>query len=144
MPEEYDPRFYTSVDWAISKPDLKQLRRTRAVVIVNDDKIAAERYAPGFSKDTPLLGWSMTNGVINLLDGIMVREGQLSLNGVLSVPEWREPSDPRQKVTLDHLLHMTSGLRFNEDYGNPFEDVIYMLLGVPDMGGCASRKFPEL
>lgn len=144
MPEEYDPRFNTALDWAFSEPDSKQLRRTRAVVIVNDGKIVAERYAPGFSKDTPLIGWSMTKGVINALVGIMVREGQLSLNGDLSLPEWREPNDPRREVTLDHLLHMTSGLRFNEDYGNPLEDVIYMLLGVPDMGGYASRKSLEV
>jgi CubicO group peptidase (beta-lactamase class C family) len=144
MPEEYDPRFNTALDWAFSEPDSKRLRRTRAVVIVHNGIIVAERYALGFSKDTPLLGWSMTKGVINALVGIMVREGQLSLNGVLPVPEWREPNDPRQKITLDHLLHMASGLRFNEDYGNPLEDVTYMLLGVPDMGAYASRKSLEV
>ena len=144
MPEEYDPRFNTALDWAFSEPDSTRLRRTRAVVILHNGKIVAERYAPGFSKDTPLLGWSMTKSVINALVGIMVREGKLRLNEPVTVPEWHKPDDPRRKITLDHLLHMTSGLRFNEDYGNPLEDVTYMLLGVPDMGAYASRKFLEV
>jgi CubicO group peptidase (beta-lactamase class C family) len=141
MPEEeYDPRFDTALNWAFSEPDSTRLRRTRAVVVLRHGKIVAERYVPGFSRDTPLLGWSMTKGVINALVGIMVREKRLSLNGLLPVPEWREPNDPRRKITLDHLLHMTSGLRFNEDYGNPLGDVTYMLLGVPDMAAYASRN----
>lgn len=144
MPEEYDHKFNTALDWAFSEPDSTRLRRTRAVVILHNGKIVAERYAPGFSKDTPLLGWSMTKGVINALVGIMVREGKLHLNEPVPVPEWQEPDDPRRRITLDHLLHMTSGLRFNEDYGNPLEDVTYMLLGVPDMGAYASRKSLEV
>jgi hypothetical protein len=55
MPEEYDHRFNTALDWAFSEPDSTRLRRTRAVVILHNGKIVAERYAPGFSKDTPCL-----------------------------------------------------------------------------------------
>jgi CubicO group peptidase (beta-lactamase class C family) len=133
-------RLDAAVDWAFSEPDPKRPRRTRAVVVVYKGHIVAERYAPGFSKDTSLLGWSMTKSVINALAGILAKEGRLSLNGPVSVPEWQKPGDPRGRITLDHLLHMSSGLRFDEDYRNPLKDVTYMLLGVPDMAAYAAQK----
>ncbi|MGA1875399.1 MAG: serine hydrolase domain-containing protein [bacterium] len=110
------------------------------MVIAHKGSIVAERYAPGFNKDTPLLGWSMTKSVINALVGILVKEDRLSLNSPLPVPEWQEESDPRRRITLDHLLHMSSGLRFHEEYDNPLADVTYMLLRVPDMASYAARK----
>jgi hypothetical protein len=33
------------------------------VVVVYDGRLVAERYAPGFHKDLPLLGWSMAKSV---------------------------------------------------------------------------------
>jgi CubicO group peptidase (beta-lactamase class C family) len=140
MPEEHDPRFEQALDWAFSEPDPQQLRRTRAVVIVRKGRIVAERYAPGFSRDTPLLGWSMAKSVMNGLVGILIKTGRLALNAPLPVPEWQEPNDPCRRITLDHLLHMSSGLHFDESYGNPLADVTYMLLGVPNMGAYAARK----
>ena len=53
-----------------SNPEL--LQNTRAALVVYQDKIIAERYAEGFDKNTPLLGWSMTKSVTNALAGILV------------------------------------------------------------------------
>jgi len=142
LPEKYADHFDPVLDWAFAEPDPQRLRRTRAVVILHKGKIAAERYAPGFDRDILFLGWSMTKSVVNALVGIMVKKGQLSLAGSLPVPEWQSASDPRRGITLDHLLHMTSGLSFNEDYRNPLNDVNCMLLSAPDMGGYALRKAP--
>jgi len=140
MPEEYVPAFVPALDWAFSEPDPARPRCTRAVVVMLEGVIVAERYAPGFDKDTPLLGWSMTKSVMNALTGILIKNGRLTLDAPLSVPEWRKADDRRQRITLDHLLRMTSGLRFKENYRNPLGDVTNMLFGVPDTAAYASRK----
>ncbi|HSB68145.1 MAG TPA: serine hydrolase [Candidatus Methylomirabilis sp.] len=129
-----------AVESAFSEPDPVRLRRTRAVVVVHDGRILAERYAPGFTPATPLLGWSMTKGVINALTGILVSDKKLGVGDHAAVPEWQGPGDPRRNITLDHLLRMTSGLEFEEDYRHPLEDVTFMLLAAPDMAGYAARK----
>jgi CubicO group peptidase (beta-lactamase class C family) len=140
MVEALDPHLASVLESAFTSPDGKQPTGTRAVVILHHGRIVAERYAPGFRKDTPLLGWSMTKTVMNALVGIMVKEGRLSLQDPVPVPEWRDPRDPRRKITLHNLLQMSSGLRFREDYGNPLQDVTTMLFGVPDAASYAARK----
>lgn len=129
-----------ALEWAFSEPDPAFLRRTRAVVVIYKHRLVAERYAPGFTKDTPLPGWSMTKSVINALVGVLVKEGKISLGDAVPIPEWRRSGDPRRKITFDHLLRMTSGLQFNENQSNPLADVTYMLLGVPDVGAYAAAK----
>ncbi len=133
-------RLDTALQWAFSEPESALPRRTRAVVVVHENRLAAEHYAPGFTKDTPLLGWSMTKTVINALVGVLVKEGKISLGDAVPMPNWQEPGDPRRKITWDHLLRMTSGLQFNEDQSNPRADVTYMLLGAQDMAAYAAAK----
>ena len=128
------------IEEAFSEPDPKKLRRTRAVVVVYKGQIIAEHYAEGFSPDTPLLGWSMTKSVINALVGILVMQEKLSLEDRDLMQEWRKTEDPRREITIDQLLRMKSGLRFSEDYSNPFRDAIFMLLGTGDSAAYASGK----
>ena len=67
------------------------------------------------------------------LVGILVGQGQLSIDEPASIPEWKEPGDPRRAITLDQLLRMSSGLRFMEEYEkNPLSDVNIMLFLKPD------------
>jgi CubicO group peptidase (beta-lactamase class C family) len=88
--------------------------------------------------DTPQLGWSMTKSVMNALVGILVEEGRLTIRDPAPVPEWRSAGDPRGAITLDHLLRMSSGLHFTEDYQDPFSDVVQMLFARPDAGAFAA------
>ncbi|WP_181234488.1 serine hydrolase domain-containing protein [Enhygromyxa salina] len=109
-----------ALDAAIGEPDPAAPRRTRAVVVVYDGRLIAERYAEGFDASTPLPGWSMAKSVTNALIGLLVGRGELELDGPAPVPEWREdPDDPRAAITISQLLRMSSGLAFEERYG-PF------------------------
>ena len=128
-PEIDETKLKEALDAAFAEPDPARLRRTRAVVIVYQGRIIDERYAQGFSQNTPLIGWSMTKSVINALIGILVGERKLSLEDRDLLPEWSKPGDPRRAITLDHLLRMSSGLEFAEEYTHPLKDVVSMLLG---------------
>jgi CubicO group peptidase (beta-lactamase class C family) len=127
------------INRAFAEPDPAKLRRTRAVIVLYDGRIIAERYADGFTRETPQHGWSMTKSVINALVGILVKEGKLRLQEPAPVPEWRSPGDPRAAITLDELLRMSSGLRFIEDHKIPL-DLLRMLLAEPDTGAYAAAK----
>lgn len=128
-----------AMDKAFSEPDPKKPRRTRAVVVVYDGRIIAERYAPGFSQSTPLLGWSMTKSVTNALIGILVGQGRLLIQEPAPVPEWSGADDPRGAITLDQLLRMSSGLKFIEEYTKN-SDATCMLFGTHDTAAYAASQ----
>ncbi|MES2453098.1 MAG: serine hydrolase [Pseudomonadota bacterium] len=110
---------------------------TRAIVVVQRGKIVAERYAPGFDRNSRLLGWSASKSIGGTLVGLLVGDGVLKLDAPAPVPEWQGAGDPRGKITLRQLLTMSSGLRFVERY-DPGTDSIAMLFAASDMGGLAA------
>lgn len=122
----------------------KALQGIRAVLVVHRGGIAAEHYDTGFGAETKLVSWSVGKSFVHGLAGIMIRNGKIALDTPLPVPEWREQAgDPRQAITLDDALHMSTGLQFSEDYVDMLtSDVITMLFGAgnPDMGHYAADK----
>ena len=141
LPQQVDRvAFEKGVKAALAEPDSAHPRRTRALVVVYGGRIAAEGYAPGFDATMPLIGWSMSKMAINALVGIAVQDGKLTLADSALLPEWRGDADSRRDITLDQLLRMTSGLRFNEDYTDHSSDVIQMLFVQGDKAGFAAAK----
>ncbi len=114
-----------------------RLRNTRAVAVVEDGRLVAERYADGFGADTPLLGWSMTKSVANAMVGRLVGEGLLDTAATGLLPAWAD--DDRSSISLDDLLRMSSGLAFEEVY-DPGTDVTEMLFTPTDAGAYAASK----
>lgn len=108
--EPRDPALKRALDNAFLEPAQPPFRNTKAVVIVKDGKVIAERYADGYSKDAPILGFSMTKSVINALIGVLVRQGKLNVRDPAPIAAWRKPDDPHRAITVDHLLKHTSGL----------------------------------
>lgn len=103
---------------------------TRAVVVVKDGELVAERYADGFDAETPQLGWSMSKSVAELMTGMLVEQGVVSLDDDHLRPEW---TDERADITVEDLLRMQSGLEWDETYdlGTPITRMLYL---EPDMG----------
>jgi len=128
-----------AMDAAFAEPDPENLRKTRAVVVVYDGQLIAEHYAPGFSLNTSQLGWSMSKSVTNALVGVLVQQGKLELHRPAPVTEWQKTGDPRQKITLDQLLRMSTGLAFSEEYA-PFSDAVYMFYDSYDFAAYAAKK----
>ena len=89
---------------------------TRALLIVHNNQIVAEQYAPGYNKNSMFLGWSMAKSVTGALIGILVKQGKLSVTEPAPVALWQNTKDGRQNITIGNLLQQTSGLDFKEDY----------------------------
>ncbi len=129
------------VDQAFQEEDPKNPCRTRAVMVVKDGWVVAERYAEGITADQRLPGLSLAKSVTNAMVGILVGEGRLDLHAPFPAPEWDHPHDPRNRITLDHLLRMNSGLKFVEYYAPiPGADAIQMLFFEADAAAFAARK----
>lgn len=117
--------------------DLNNLIRTRAVIVAYNGQLISEKYAPGFSRKSKFLGWSMTKSVINALVGILVKDKKLDIDEPASIPEWNNSDDVRRAITLRHLLQQASGLDFKEHYGSK-SDVTEMLFLRNDTGAFAA------
>mgnify|MGYP003640461591 CR=1 FL=1 len=142
--DSLDPGARTALDdsvaWAFQEPGGDVLLQTRAVLVVHEGKLIAERYAEGTTRETPLLGWSMSKSVTAALVGLLVKEGKLDVMQPAPVAEWQGPEDPRAAITLDMLLRMSDGLDYSEDYAGPFADVLHMLYLSDDFGGYTASR----
>ncbi|MFZ2430760.1 MAG: serine hydrolase [Lutibacter sp.] len=119
-----------AVENAFDCEGYEQKNRTRAVVVLYKDQVVAEKYAKGFSRETKLLGWSMTKSITSAVLGVLEKQGKISLSQNKLFQEWE--NDDRSKITLNNLLQMNSGLEWTEDY-NTISDVTKMLFLEPDM-----------
>lgn len=131
QPQIDDDQLRQTLDEAFSEPGQDKLRRTRAVVVVYDGRIIAERYAEGFNQDSKLIGWSMTKSITNALVGILVKQGKLRLGDPAPIKTWE--TDDRKNITLNDLMHASSGLAWEENYGGP-SGATNMLFKKKDMG----------
>jgi CubicO group peptidase (beta-lactamase class C family) len=128
-----------ALDAAFAEPGPDKSKKTRAIIVVFDGRLVAERYARGFHKDMPLLGWSMSKSVTNALVGIQVKSGVLDIKTPAPVTEWQNDGAPRREITLDQLLRMSAGLEFEESYLPP-DDTTRMLFESYDFAAYAADK----
>ncbi|KLT70722.1 serine hydrolase domain-containing protein [Flavobacterium sp. ABG] len=108
-----------------------KLKRTRAVVVLYKDKLIAEKYDTGFTKDSRILGWSMTKSLTSAAFGVLVKQGKIDIYKPAPIAEWK--NDDRKNITVNDLLHMNSGLEWEENYST-ICDATKMLFQSEDMG----------
>ncbi|MDP9057344.1 MAG: beta-lactamase family protein [Pseudomonadota bacterium] len=116
---------------------------TRAILVMHDGRIVGERYAPGYDRNTRMLGWSMAKSVTGVMIGLLVADGRLRLDQPAPVPLWQRPGDPRGEITLRELLQMRSGLRHREEADPVYDaDTVRMLFldGRDDMAAYAEAQ----
>jgi CubicO group peptidase (beta-lactamase class C family) len=105
-------------------------KRTRAVLVIYKDKIIAEKYGSGIDKNSKILGWSMTKSITATMFGILQKQGKIDINKPAPISEW--VNDERSKITINDLLHMNSGLEWEEKY-DKICDATKMLFQAEDM-----------
>lgn len=99
-------------DWAFDRESAEQV--TLSLMVIHKGRIIHERYAPGIDMTTRTRTWSTAKSVGVTLFGILSDQGRMSLDEPLGhewLPAGRSPeSDPRNSITLRHVLNMSSGL----------------------------------
>jgi CubicO group peptidase (beta-lactamase class C family) len=121
---------YTKLNAAVNKAFDQIKDRTRAVIVIYKDKIIAEKYATGFNKNSKILGWSMTKSLTATYFGILQKQGKIDIMKPAPIAEWK--NDKRSKITINDLLHMNSGLEWEEHY-DKICDATKMLFQAEDM-----------
>jgi CubicO group peptidase (beta-lactamase class C family) len=132
-----DPGINEALTREFTEQPSQRPRYVKAIVVVKDGHVIAERYAPGFALDTPLLSYSVAKSFTNALLGILVRQGRLRIDQPAGAPEWKQPGDPRNAVVIDDLLRMDSGIDAPET-GSGFDPVAQMLYDKDDMAAFAA------
>lgn len=105
-------------------------RQTRSVIVIYKDHIIGEQYEAPFTKETSILGWSMTKSIQSTMVGILVDQQGFNIYDPAPIDLWKD--DERSKITTHNLLQMNSGLSWVEDY-NTISDVTRMLFLDSDM-----------
>jgi CubicO group peptidase (beta-lactamase class C family) len=115
VPVSGSPAMMRALQSGFDAPGEKKLQ-TRAIVVLKDGELVGEAYADGIHADTPLLGWSMAKSVTALLAGLLYSDGYWTQSSPLNLPEWQ--GDGRKDITLGHAVQMTTGLDWEENYGD--------------------------
>ena len=125
LPSNVDQeKLQSAIDKHFNEVKGENVRNTRALLVLQGNQLIAEKYAPGFDKDTKQLGWSMGKSIMSTLTGILVQQGEIDINLPTGIEAWK--NDERENITWSQLLQMNSGLEWEENYGS-ISDVTKML-----------------
>ncbi len=105
-------------DWAFDRESPEQV--TLSLLVLHRGNIIHERYAPDLDIGTRTRTWSTAKSIASTLIGMLVDQGRLSLDEPLGfpfLPESADGDDPRSKITLRHVLNMSSGLKTVDNQG---------------------------
>jgi len=95
--------------------------KTVAFMIIQNDSIYYEKYFKGYDEASIVPSFSMAKSVTSILIGCAIDDGLIkSVDEPITnyLPQLKK--NGLDKVTIKHLLQMTSGINFNESYVNPF------------------------
>ena len=111
--------------------------KSRAVVVIYKDQIIAEKYGDDFSKDSRILGWSMTKSIMSTVFGVLQHQNKINIQDKAPIESWQK--DARKKITINNLLQMNSGLEWDENY-DEISDATKMLFLERDMTKMQEEK----
>ena len=97
--------------------ELLEANKTRAFLVLHNNRVVYERYFDGVTATTPLPGFSISKTLAAVLVGCAIDDGLLPATDarlVSLIPELSSKSG-YSDITLDHLLRMVSGIDFEEE-----------------------------
>ena len=93
---------------------------THGLMVIRDGYVIAEQYFQGYNRNSILESFSVAKSFSSCLIGISLDQEwipNLNMPIYTVFPQWQQPGTPaiKKRITLCHLLTMTSGLRWNLD-----------------------------
>lgn len=102
---------------------LEDFDHNLAFVVIKNDSILFEHYAEDYSSERIVTTFSVSKSIISMLIGVAIDEGKInSLQDPIVNYLPKLDKDEFGKITIEHLLKHTSGIRFKERYVNPFNN----------------------
>lgn len=130
------PDNYQLNDSTIATKGFLDFTLTDALLIIQHDSIKYEYYGNGFKQNDHHISWSMAKSVVSALVGIAIQEGKIkSIEQTVTdyLPDFKGTG--YDNVRIKDVLQMSSGVGFNEDYGDFNSDINvmgrYFALGMP-------------
>lgn len=98
--------------------------QTTALVVIKGDTITHESYYKGTNAEDRRISWSMSKSFLSAMFGIAVEQGAIkSLDEAVTDYVPALIGSGYEGVSIKHVLQMSSGIRFNEDYGDFNSDI---------------------
>ncbi|TAL41474.1 MAG: class A beta-lactamase-related serine hydrolase, partial [Chitinophagaceae bacterium] len=97
-----------------------ETNETVALAVIRNDSLLFEKYWEGYNDSSKSGSFSVAKSITSLAIGIALKEGKIrSLDQPVGdfLPEFKEGM--KAKVTIRHLLTMSSGSNWDESYADP-------------------------
>jgi CubicO group peptidase (beta-lactamase class C family) len=96
---------------------------TTAFIVVKGDRLIYERYFNGYDHDSTQTSFSVAKSFASALVGIAIQDGFIALDDPITdyIPELKARDARFERITIRHLISMSSGLRY-EEQGTPWSD----------------------
>lgn len=124
------PKTLTQNGEEIAFEEFLEDHKTVAFLIIRNDTIQYQNYFNKYTEESIVASFSMAKSVTSMLIGCAIEDGLINSvdDSIIDyIPELED--NGFQEVTIAHLLQMTSGLKFNESYTNPFGDAATLYYG---------------
>jgi CubicO group peptidase (beta-lactamase class C family) len=132
------PKHYSFEGHTKSVEDFFTETDTTALLVLKDGQLVMERYALTGGPDVHWISWSVSKSFVSALVGIALHEGHIRsiedpISDYIPVPK----GSAYHGVSIQNVLQMSSGARWNEDYSDPSCDVFRLAAA---MGGAMSLE----
>lgn len=126
IPRKLDFHMPASFAYKGESHDVKQFLEesmTEGLMIIHNDTLIYEQYSLGLTPSETHISWSMSKSVIATIIGMMVDENKLKLTDLVTdyLPQFKDTG--YEQVSIKDLLQMSSGVKFDEDYGDFNSDI---------------------
>jgi CubicO group peptidase (beta-lactamase class C family) len=120
----------------IALTDFLDVTHTRALLVVQDDKIAFEHYAPGLDANSRFASFSVAKSFVATLTGAALAEGRIkSLDEPISNYLGDGEIAPAYAgITIGQLLDMRGGIDVDERYGGSLTSPVVRMYLSRDLG----------